>query len=45
MGAFEDALLLEPAPLLEAAGVVTPDNGLGKGGLPKGPEPAGGLPG
>ena len=42
---FEDALLLEAAPLLEAAGVVTPDNGLGSGGLPKGPEPAGGVPG
>jgi len=34
----EDALLGRP-------GVVTPVSGLGSGGLPKGPDPAGGFPG
>jgi hypothetical protein len=42
LAAFDE---LVDGSLLEAAGVVTPDNGLGNGGLPKGPEPAGGLPG
>jgi len=36
---------LKDGGLLEADDVVAPVDGLASGGLPKGPDPAGGLPG